>query len=73
MKKLRKIPIEAAKKIAVEYGYHQVVIIGRRVGPDGIEHVTTYGVNRMNCSVAARIGTLIKYRIMGWKNESTTK
>lgn len=66
MKKLRDIPIEAAKKIAVDYGYHQIIIIGRRVDPDGREHVTTYGVDKENCSVAARIGNFLKYNVMGW-------
>ncbi len=66
MNKLKEIPISVAKKIAKQYGYHQVVIIGRRVGTDGIEHVTTYGSDKKNCSVAARIGDFLKYKIFGW-------
>lgn len=67
MNKLRKIPISAGKRIAKEYGYHQIIIIGRRIGADGTEHVTTYGVDKTNCYVANVVGKLIKHRIMGWK------
>lgn len=58
------IPISAAKRIADEYGYDQVVIIARAV--DSHEHVTTYGRNRENCDVAARIGYFLKHKIMKW-------
>ncbi len=33
------------------------------------EHCTTYGVNDAHCSVAARIGDFLKYKVMGWKEE----
>lgn len=63
------IPVSAAEKVAKQYGYDQVVIIARRVGeepdPHG-EHVTTYGVNKAHCSVAARIGNFLKHKVMGW-------
>lgn len=62
------IPIEAAKRIAEEFGYDQVVIVGRRVG--GFEHVTTYGKDEANCSVAARMGNFFKHKLMGWPKES---
>lgn len=58
------IPISAGERIAKEYGYDQVVIVGRRVG--GFEHVTTYGIDAANCKVAARIGDYFKYKLMGW-------
>lgn len=65
---MKPIPISAAKRIAEQYGYDQVVIYARRVGnapdPHG-EHMTTYGVDRVHCSVAARIGDTLK-RFMGW-------
>lgn len=67
---MKEIPISAARKIAEDYGYDQVVIIARRVGeePDPCgEHVTTYGVDKDNCNVAARIGNFLKYQIMGWE------
>jgi hypothetical protein len=65
---MKPIPITAAKRIAEEYGYDQVVIYARKVSytqEAGGEHMTTYGVNRVNCNVAARIGTTLK-RFMGW-------
>lgn len=63
---MKPIPISAAKKIADAYGYDQVVVIARKVGEDGGEHVTTYGVNREHCGVAVRIGDFLKYKVMGW-------
>lgn len=62
----RDIPIDAAKRIAAEYGYDQVVIIGRKVGEGGREHVTTYGVDKAHCGVAARMGHFFKHKLMGW-------
>ena len=65
---MKDIPISAAKLIADKYGYDQVVIVARKVGEDGEggEHVTTYGVDKPNCTVAARIGVYLKYEIMKW-------
>lgn len=66
------IPISAGKRIADEYGYDQVVIIARKVDSgrqDGGEHVTTYGVDKANCDVAARIGNFFKHKLMGWPKE----
>ena len=62
----KRIPIAAAQRIAEQYGYDQVIIIARKVDPDGGEHVTTYGIDRAHCDVAARIGDFIKHKIMGW-------
>ena len=39
---MKPIPIVSARDIAEQYGYDQVVVIARRVGDDGGEHVTTY-------------------------------
>lgn len=68
---MKPIPIVEAKAIAKEYGYDQVVIIARRVGeaprPLG-EHVTTYGVDKTHCDVAARMGAALK-RFMGWPED----
>ena len=58
------IPISAAKRIADEFGYDQVVIVARKVG--GREHVTTYGSNKAHCDVAARMGNFFKHKLMGW-------
>lgn len=63
------IPISAAKEIAEKYNYDQVIIFARRVGeapyPHG-EHLTTYGVDRVHCDLAARIGDFLKHKIMKW-------
>lgn len=64
---MQPIPISAAKHIANEYNYDQIVIIARKVGEG--EHVTTYGVDEANCRVAERIGNFIKYKIMMWENK----
>ena len=63
---LKPIPIAAAKRIADEFGYHQVVIVARHVGAAGGEHVTTYGVDVAHCGVAAKMGNFFKYKLMGW-------
>ena len=63
------IPISAAKDIAEKFGYDQVVIIARKVGNDGMEHVTTYGRDKANCQVAADIGNFLKFKVMGWIRE----
>ncbi len=66
---MKRIPISAAKRIAEDYGYDQVVIYARKVGDDPEphgEHMTTYGVTRQHCRVAAVIGQTLQ-RWMGWK------
>lgn len=64
---MKPIPIKRAEEIAKAYGYDQVIIVARAVGEG--EHVTTYGRDRANCDVAARIGDFLKYKIMGWARE----
>lgn len=59
------IPISAAKKIAFDYDYDQVIIIARKVARN--EHVTTYGTNKAHCKVAANIGNFLKHEIMKWE------
>lgn len=66
---MKRIPISAARRIADEYDYDQVIVIARKVGEDGGEHVTTYGRNKENCGVAAHIGNYIKHKIMDWPNK----
>ncbi len=65
---MKAIPISAARRIAEEYGYDQVVVYARRVGespaPRG-EHLTTYGVDPTHCGVAARIGRKLQEMIWG--------
>lgn len=63
------IPILEASNIAHGYGYDQVFIYGRRVGQDPDphgEHFTTYGVNKEHCDAAARIGNVLKHKVMKW-------
>ncbi len=65
---MKPIPISAAEKVAKQYGYDQVVIYARKVGADPApngEHMTTYGVTKEHCSVAARIGATLQ-KFMGW-------
>jgi hypothetical protein len=73
MSALKRIPIAAAKRIAEEYGYDQVVIFARKVESapgfgDGGEHVTTFGKTVADCDVAARMGNHLK-RVVGWPEE----
>lgn len=65
---MKAIPIAAARRIAVGFGYDQIVIIGRKVGAeaDGAgEHITTYGVDPAHCDAAARAGRALQ-RFMQW-------
>lgn len=66
---MKPIPIAAAKRIAQDYGWDQVIVLGRRVGekpdPHG-EHMTTYGVTKVHCGVAAKVGRALQ-TMMGWK------
>ena len=69
---MKPIPIDAAKHIAMAYGYDQVIIIARSIDAlraDQGEHVTTYGRNKAHCKVAERIGDFLKYKVMGWSQE----
>lgn len=72
---VRPIPLAVARRIAKDYGYDQVLIYARKVGdaPEGREHMTTYGVNREHCSIAARMGDFLKYRVMGWVHPTARK
>jgi hypothetical protein len=60
------VPIDDAKRIAHDRGFDQVIIIARKVGEDGFESVTTYGINKEHCEVAAKTGDFLKYKVMGW-------
>ena len=66
MSQPKKIPIAAAKRIAEEYGYEQVIIYGRRHSDQSMESMATYGIDKANCEVAARMGETLR-RFMGWK------
>lgn len=69
---LKRIPITAAKRIAKDYGYDQVIVYARKVGEDPDPHgewMTTYGVTKEHCGAAARIGSYLKREIMNWFGE----
>jgi len=72
---MKSIPISAARRIAEEYGYDQVVIVARKCGEGEDqsrgEHCTTYGVDKAHCAVAARIGHFFKHKLMGWPLDDT--
>lgn len=61
---MKRIPITAARRISDLYDYDQVIIFARKVGEG--EHMTTYGVDKINCGVAAAIGKFLQDRILGW-------
>lgn len=62
---MKPIPIAAARRIAEDYGYEQVVIYARLTGAPGGEHLTTYGTTPVHCRVAADMAAVLK-RFMGW-------
>lgn len=68
---MKRIPIRAAKAIAEEYGYDQVMIYARKA-EEG-EHMTTYGVNKEHCSAMARIASYLQREIMGWVKSNDSK
>jgi len=65
-KKNKGIPISAARAIAKDYRCDQIIILGRKCGENGIEHLTTYGITKAHCSAAAVIGNFLKTKVMGW-------
>lgn len=58
------IPLSAARRIAKDYGWDQVVIYGRSVATTG-EHMTTYGRTKAMCAAAGLMGKWLQ-RKMGW-------
>jgi hypothetical protein len=65
------IPVEAAKRIAHDFGYDQIIIIARKVGPGGNENVVTYGTNKECSDAAFKAGEFLKYKVMGWDPEKS--
>lgn len=63
---LSPIPLAEAKRLVRQYGYDQVVIVARKTGERGMEHVATFGADRKHCDIAAMIGDYLKYEIMNW-------
>lgn len=68
--KPRAITIDRARMIARIFGYEQVIIYGRRHSDKPREHMTTYGVDKANCAVAAQMGKTLQ-RFMGWFDQPT--
>lgn len=48
----RRVPVTAAKKVAVEQDFDQVIILGWRKS-DASTHVITYGKTKADCGQAA--------------------
>lgn len=63
---MSKLPIKEARDIAEKHGWDQVIIVARKVGDHGFEHVVTYGEGEAHCEAAARAGMAIKHHLMGW-------
>ena len=63
---MSELPIKEARNIAQDYGWDQVIIVARRVGDAGYEHVVTYGKDKANCEAAARAGQALKHHLMRW-------
>lgn len=68
---MKPIPVSAGKRIADEFDYDQVVIVARKVG--GGEHVTSYGIDKAHCDVAAKMGDFFKYKLMKWEPEGVSR
>lgn len=60
----RNIPILAAKRIAKDYGYDQVIVYGRDT-ETGREHMTTYGTTKAKCDAVAKIASTMQ-KFMDW-------
>ena len=58
MKEYQAIPVEAAKRIALEFDKQQVVIIAADTVHDKL-HTATYGVSARDKVIAARIGEIL--------------
>lgn len=69
MARTKEIPDSAARKIAKEFRYDQVVILGRKTGDGGMEAVATYGVDAAHSEVAEAMGRFLKDKIMGWEEK----
>lgn len=60
----RNIPILAAKRIAKDYGYDQVIVYGRDT-ETGREHMTTYGTTKAKCDAVGKIASTMQ-KFMDW-------
>jgi alkaline phosphatase len=60
----KRIPITAAKHIAKEYEYTEVVIFARD-HETGNQYITSYGKTKKDCKSAANAGNHLK-KALGW-------
>ena len=59
MKRGDKIPVAVSKRIAQEWGYDQVIVLGINPGQTYESSVSTYGVTKHDCEVAGKMGKQI--------------
>ena len=65
---IKRVPIAAAKRLAKQYGYEQVIIIARKVSRDSHGgSMATYGTTRKHCDEAADVGNSMVERILHWE------
>jgi len=63
---MKRIPTKVGQGVAERYGYDQVITVARKIGEQGGEHITTYGVDVEHCAVAAGTGRYFKPGLMKW-------
>lgn len=59
-------PMKDLESLAKKYKMNQVIVLCRRVGEDGYEHLSTYGTDKENCTVAYLAGEYLKKEVMKW-------
>lgn len=64
----KRIPVSAAKQIAIECGYTQVIVTAFDK-ESGITSVCTYGKSQEDCEQAAQGGNFVK-KALGWPPEN---
>jgi len=65
MKKVKRIPIRAAKDIGKKYGCDQVLVFAWSRNT-GLQHVVTWGRTVEDCDQIAQGGNYIKRTVLGW-------
>jgi len=67
MKTGKKIPISSVKKIGIDYGYSQVIVVAWD-DITGTQSVATWGKTLAQCDQAAIGGNFVK-KALGWPDE----
>ena len=57
------LALNTARDIAEAYGYDQVIIIARKAGEDGGQHINTFGSVKSRHMVMAMTGEFAKFRL----------